>query len=123
MNCSKHLAPSVKYITDTKEHGHLGFDDALLPLNYFGTFLIECGFPVDKAQIMKYLPLKRLPIAVHDYLVNYLETPKSLMGCCRDALRRRFIGRNIHRYVEISNCPKKIKDFILMKQLLFPRDF
>ena len=85
------------------------------------TFLLECGYKIaghklhDVLDEISNTESKSIEVA---YIINYLEIPRSLQTCCRNTLRNHFRGRYIHRFVEVSGCPKKIKDFILLKDLL-----
>ena len=110
------------YIADTREHGVYGYDDDLLPINFNVPFLIECSFPADKSSMLKSLSNLKLPTTESEYLVKYCEGkyPRSLMVSCRDSLRRHFKGKSLHKYIDMSGSPQKIKDFILMKSLLYP---
>ena len=109
------------FITDVREHGKFGHDGEDLALNYVYPFLLECGYKIPR-RILQYVldeisntESKSIEVA---YFINYLETPRSLQTCCRNTLRNHFRGRYIHRFVEVSRCPQKIKDFILLKDLL-----
>ena len=52
------------------------------------------------------------------YLTTCLECPRSLRLLSRDTLRRHFKTNQIHKYMSVSNVPKKLKDFILLKTVL-----
>ena len=52
------------------------------------------------------------------YLQQMLDNPRSLKHRCRDVLRKHLQGRKIHRYAEVIDMPKQIKDFILFKPVL-----
>ena len=52
------------------------------------------------------------------YIKNYLDTPRSLLAYCRNSLWKNFRGRYLYKFVEVSGCPEKIKDIILLKYLL-----
>ena len=112
---------SYNFITDVREHGMYGHDGEDLALNYFYPFLLECGYKIPR-RILQYVLDKKSNTesrSIEDaYIINYLETPRSLLTCCRNTLRNHFRGRNIHRFVEVSGCPQKIKDIILLKDLL-----
>ena len=112
---------SYNFITDVREHGMYGHDGEDLALNYVYPFLLECGYKTPRRKLHDVLDEKSntesesIEVA---YIINYLETPRSLQTCCRNTLRNHFRGRYIHRFVEVSGCPQKIKDFILLKDLL-----
>ena len=112
---------SYNYITDVREHGMYGHDGEDLALNYVYPFLLECGYKIPRRTLHDVLDeksntkSKSIEVA---YIINYLETPRSLQTCCRNTLRNHFRGRYIHRFIEVSGCPQKIKDFILLKDLL-----
>ena len=116
-----YLVRSYNYITDVREHGMYGHDGENLALNYVYPFLLECGYKIPRRELQNFLDeisnteSKSIEVA---YINNYLETPRSLQTCCRNTLRNHFRGRYIHRFVEVSGCPQKIKDFILLKDLL-----
>ena len=116
-----HEFESYDFITDVREHGRYGHDGEDLALNYVYPFLLECGYKIPRRKLHDALDeksnteSKSIEVA---YIINYLETPRSLQTCCRDTLRNHFRGRYIHRFVEVSGCPKKIKDIILLKHLL-----
>ena len=112
---------SYNFITDVREHGRYGHDGEDLALNYVHPFLLECGYKIPRRKLHDVLDeisnteSKSIEVA---YIINYLETPRSLQTCCRNTLRNHFRGRYIHRFVEVSGCPEKIKDIILLKDLL-----
>ena len=58
----------------------------------------------------------------HEHVEEYLERcssePRPLMLRCRDVLRTRFPGRQIHRYVSVMDIPERISDFLLLKSIL-----
>ena len=55
---------------------------------------------------------------VKEYLERYSSEPRPLMLRCRDVLRTRFPGRQIHRYVSVMDIPERISDFLLLKSIL-----
>ena len=116
-----HQFRSYNFITDVREHGMYGHDGEDLALNCVYPFLLECGYKIPRRKLQNYLDeisnteSKSIEVA---YIINYLETPRSLQTCCRNTLRNHFRGRYIHRFVEVSRCPQKIKDIILLKHLL-----
>ena len=116
-----HRGESYHYITDVREHGLYGHNGEDLALNYLCPFLYECGYEIPRCILLEILHRKfkkDSKSAELAYINNYLETPRSLQTCCRNTLRKHFRGRYIHRFVEVSRCPKKIKDIILLKNLL-----
>ena len=116
-----HEVRPYNYTTDVREHGMYGHDGEDLALNCVYPFLLECGYDIPRCILHDVLDEKSntesesIEVA---YIINYLETPRSLQTCCRNTLRNHFRGRYIHRFVEVSGCPQKIKDFILLKHLL-----
>ena len=109
------------YITDVEQHGVYGHNGEDLVLNYLCPFLLECGYDVPRRCLFDILmkkPDKESKLAEQAYINNYLDTPRSLLVCCRNSLRKHFRGRYIHRFVKVSGCPQKIKDIILLKSLL-----
>ena len=116
-----HQVRSYNFITDVREHGMYGHDGEDLALNCVYPFLLECGYDIPRCILHDVLDEKSstesesIEVA---YIINYLETPRSLQTCCRDTLRNHFRGRYIHRFVEVLGCPQSIKDIILLKDLL-----
>ena len=109
------------YITDVEQHGVYGHNGEDLVLNYLCPFLLECGYDVPRRCLFNILMKKsdkESKLAEQAYINNYLDTPRSLLVCCRNSLRKHFRGRYIHRFVQVSGCPQKIKDIILLKSLL-----
>ena len=106
------------YIMDGKEHSMFGHEgDKSYPFNFIGPLLIECGFPYRKDILLEAME-KQLHPAEHTYIQKYLDTPRSLKLSCRDVLRKRFQGREIHKFAENITIPSAIKNFILLKYLL-----
>ena len=109
---------SGTYHTDCKEHGlFVSADQHDFALNFIGSFFIECGFPVRRYVLLDSLT-KQLHPAELAYIQNCLDTPKPLTVNCRNALRTHLKGHKIHRFVDAVECPSKLKDFILLKDLL-----
>ena len=107
-----------EYLMDGEEHSLFGHDkDNNFYLNFLAPLFIESGFPYERLLLLNSLELQLHP-AEHSYLQSCLDTPRTLTLRCRDVLRRHFIGRQIHRFVEQSSVPKPLKDFLLMKPLL-----
>ena len=116
-----HRGESYHYITDVREHGLYGHNGDDLALNYLCPFLFECGYQLPRSTLLDILDKKLnkdSKSTERAYIINYLETPRSLQTCCRNTLRKHFRGRYIHRFLEVSGCPQKIKDIILLKHLL-----
>ena len=106
------------YIVDAKQHGRCGYDDDdNFCLNFMGPFLKECGFPVSRQSLLHSLNGDLHP-SVRAYILKYIESPMPLKVICRDTLRRHFKGRLIHRLAEQSQCPRDIKNFLLLNSLL-----
>ena len=110
-----------KYQMDAAEHGIFGFDHVQdtnnFALNFIVPFLMECGLPVERKTLLKALeePLHPAEVA---YIKDYLCKPKMLTVACRDTLRKHFKGCSLHHFLENSGCPQKLKDIVLLKQLL-----
>ena len=123
-------------IADAREHGVYGHDGEDLVLNYLCPFLLACGYDVPRRCLLDILDRasdRKSKSADHAYfknypdtpnsaeiafIKNYLDTPRSLLAYCRNSLRKHFRGRYIYKFVEVSGCPQKIKDIILLKYLL-----
>ena len=105
------------YQADVKEHGKFGYDQQDFALNFITPFLMECGLPVTRNELLKTLDEPLHP-AEHAYIQRYLHEPKLLTIYSRDTIRKHFKGCSLHKFLETSDCPQKIKDFVLMKQLL-----
>lgn len=108
---------SGSYETDAKVHGLFGHDGGNLAFNFMGPLLIESGFMFTREILRKFTD-KYLHPSELDYLADCLNNPRSLLASCRDVLRREYKGQMIHKFVHISEGPKKIKDAILLKHLL-----
>lgn len=114
---------ALEYIADVKEHGLFGYDNEdTFALNFLGPFLMECGFPANRPDLEQLLcQYNKSPYNLHPaevaYIQRYIETPRSLVVICRDSLRKHFGGRKIHKFVEHTGCPQKIKDIILITQI------
>ena len=110
----------IEYIMDSKEHFLISEDNYLW--NYTLPLLIESGYII-KPRILKELTKysvsrQRLHPIERKYLTTCLECPRSLQLLSRDTLRRHFKTNQIHKYMSVSNVPKKLKDFILLKTVL-----
>ena len=89
-------------------------------LNFIGSLLIECGFPRTTADIlMKGEKLGPNEVA---YIQQSIHEPRALKLCCRDSLRRHFRGRCLHQFVEDVVIPNRLKDYILLKDVLLCLD-
>ena len=108
------------FLMDGQEHGLFGHDSQeTFAFNFFVPLLMESGFPLSiEARRRLESENASLHPAENAYIVDYLETPCTLMLCCRNTLRRHFKGRQLLRFVEQSKVPEKIRDFILLKALL-----
>ena len=110
-----------EYQMDAVEHGIFGFDHVQdtnnFALNFIVPFLMECGLPVERKTLLKALeePLHPAEVA---YMKDYLCKPKMLTVACRETLRKHFKGCSLHHFLENSGCPQKLKDIVLLKQLL-----
>ena len=109
---------SGAYILDVEEHSVFSTEDGYA-LNFITPLLIECGFIYSRSILLTALG-KRLESEEQDYFRYYLDNPRSLQMSCRDALRKHFKNRGIHRFVSrlAAKIPKNIQDFILMKGIL-----
>ena len=112
------------YVTDGKLHALF---DASCSLNWAFNFttplLIECGFPFNRTYIRQHpglghLPGRSLHPAVKEYLEQWLGNPPQLTKICRDVLRKYFVGKKIHKFVETIILPEAIRNFILLKPVL-----
>ena len=102
---------------DAKEHSFLYDDPQNLCFNFSVPLLIESGFSVQQGNIEEVLQ-KPIHPSVKAYLQNCLDVPKALKQLCRNTLRKYFKGREIHKYVRLSNIPESVRDFILLKTIL-----
>ena len=105
---------------DGQEHGLFGHDSQeTFAFNFSVPLLMESGFPLSiEARGRLESENASLHPAENAYIVDYLETPRTLKLCCRNTLRGHFKGRQLLRFVEQSKVPEKIRDFILLKALL-----
>lgn len=112
----------IPLVMDGKEHAVVGYDDdECFPFNFMAPLLLECGYSVgDNEAALEAINAfeDSLPPEEVDYINFYLDTPKSLQCCCRNSLRRHFKGASIHRFLAVSEFPKVLKDYILLKPLL-----
>ena len=107
------------YKMDGKQHslfGHDHQDD--FALNFIVPLLLECGFPLLSYGLQMPLEHRKLHPAEKDYIQRYMCTTRSLKVGCRNALRKHFQGRKIHKFVEQSELPSSVDDFLLLRSLL-----
>ena len=103
----------------------LNGDDKFFDLTFQALLLIECGFPIPNFTCGYIQHMKEvLHPSKFEYIQNYIENPRPLKLGCRDVLRHHYKGRIVHQFVEKSNLPQSLKDFILLKPLLkyVPKD-
>ena len=111
------------YHMDAREHGLFEDNDPDgFVYNFMGPFLIECGFPFTSSLLRQCLD-KQLHSTELDYIQQCLVSPRRLTLSCRDSLRKHFKGHKIHKYLDITECPQSVKDFILIKRLLETSDY
>ena len=79
---------------------------------------MECGFPISQNNLMTSLNAELHP-SVRLYIQNYLESPRPLKMICRNVLRKHFKGSTVHEYMTLFKCPRGIKDFVLLKPLVY----
>ena len=108
---------SGAYKMDGLVHSRYGHDGKSFALNFAAPLLLECGYPVDNVALHEALDMK-LHEEELEYIRRYLNNPKSLKLSCCIALRAKFKGRAIHRFVEAANLPQRISDLILFKHAL-----
>ena len=107
------------YIMDGRKHGLQGHVNSDFALNFMVPFFIECGFALMNDFHEEYEKEKdSLNPEEQVYIQQCLQTPRSLLLLSRCSLRRHFNGRRIHRFVEMVNIPKTVRDLILLKPLL-----
>lgn len=118
---NKRTCSTIKgnYLADSKEHPFCELiDDSFNPLHYFAPLFIESGFPYTRQKAEDALD-KPLAHAEVGYLRFCMQSPRTLKLSCRDVLRKTFMGRKLHLFVESLNIPTSIKDFVLLKDILF----
>ena len=109
------------YKTDAREHGLYGHDGCSnFALNFIAPFLLECGFPATRGVLLESLE-KHLHPAEHGFIKDFLDCPRSLKSHCRNALRKYFKGRDIHKFMDASDCPEKLKEFVLLETVCLCR--
>ena len=87
------------------------------PFCFPPVLLIECSFPVTRNVLLMALDDDLHPVEL-DYIRTCLDRPRRLTHRCRDVIRMSFKGQTLHTFVETSEIPSKIKDFILIRWLL-----
>ena len=109
----------IPLVMDGKEHAVAGYDeDECFALNFMAPLLLECGYSVTDnwaAREAIRSSERLLPPEEVEYINSYLGTLKSQKYCSRNSLRRYFKGASIHRFVAVSEIPKVLKDYILLK--------
>ena len=115
-----HKVLNGSFVPDGQRYGRFGYNyHGDFALNFFVPLLIESGFPVSREFMNNlFFKIKPLPLPLRDYILNHLSTPRSLKLCCRDTLRKAYKGRQIHSFVTMTEMPKSLKDYILLKPLL-----
>ena len=100
----------------------IAFDDCMFILimaeqmKFCGPLLINCGYRYrPKTELLATLDPHQLHPAELEYLRHQRDTPRSLKFSCRDIIRKYFAGRQIHRFADITNIPKILKTFLLLK--------
>ena len=108
---------------DGKVHSLFGHDDAdSFALNFIGPLLIECGFPTTKTSIHLKADKEMLDPTEVAYIQRSINEPRALKLCCRDSLRRYFRGRCLHKFVKSAVIPNRLKEYILLKNVLLCLD-
>ena len=96
------------YIMDANYH--FLFNEENFALNFILPLFIECGFQLEKNFIDSILHNENIAEKFHpaetEYLMKFLEHPRSLQLCCRDSLRRHFKNRQIHKIYVNFKCSK-----------------
>ena len=109
------------YELDVKEHGIFGFDGTGFALNFARPFLLDSGVEIPRQTLERDLETRHP--AECDYILKYLDSlnePKRLANICRNTLRGHFRGPRLYKYLDMTICPSKIRDFILMNYSLLP---
>ena len=108
---------SHSYMMNGLVQSPYGHKEGQFALNFAAPLLLECGYPANHALLHEALD-KDLHDEELEYFRQYLSKPKSLKRSCCFALRSKFKGRAVHRFVEAANLPQTISDFILFKHVL-----
>ena len=125
---------NMGYVMDAKLHGRFGHDDENVCFNFLVPFLIECGFHVsmddravldsltdgllhDEGLLLDFEEPK-LQSEELKFIKHFLQSPRSLKQGCRTALRRHYVGSQIHKFVDLVAMPRQVKDYILLKPMM-----
>ena len=143
---SDHFIQPGTYVMDATLHNDVfastlpllieaGFKYSVSALRDLVESFEDCSAPdnsqTSSAEFSDVIYVRRAPRALcshkelsinHEHVKEYLERcssePRPLMLRCRDVLRTRFPGRQIHRYVSVMDIPERISDFLLLKSIL-----
>ena len=117
-----------RFLMDAQYHSRLVHAEEEFTLNFLVPLLSYCGVQCSANVLMSHKKSLAMSLfifvdeylhpAEDVYLKQMLDNPRSLKLRCRDVLRKHFQGRKIHRYAEVIDMPKPIKDFILLKPVL-----
>ena len=108
-----------EYQMDVQLHCIFGYDDSdSFVLNFLAPLLLESGFILTQEVCCELFEHKILHPKEMEYIKEYMSFPRSLKVCCRESLRRHFKGRQIHKFVDQSDIPQSVKDYILLRPLL-----
>ena len=107
-----------KFLMDGKLHGLYGHNGTS-ELNFYSALLIESGFPLpsDFHNNPDILTENKHP-AICAYLKRVMEMPFTLKHLSRNDLRKHYVWRQIHTFVDKTHLPQSIKNYILLKYLL-----
>ena len=112
----------MSLVMDSKVHAMFKHDGKRdFALNFTGPLLIECGCPYSFNHYYEFLGRfgeRALQPAENEYMCQIKDSQKTLAIMCRDVLRHHFKGPQIHSFVKQCNIPQKIRDFILLKNVL-----
>ena len=119
---SKWMSDNLKFpqifLTDAKEHSVFGHNDGSdYALEFTAPLLLECGYTAERKTLVDALD-RNLHPDVLMYIRAYIDTPRSLKLRCRDVLKKHFKGSLLHQFVEKSQIPRHVKEFILIKTIL-----
>ena len=103
------------YVLDMITHAHSGHTEQAL--HYMVPLLMECGCRFKTAELLKATE-RRLHCEEIKYIKKYINEPRPLVKQCIDVLRRHFKGQNSHAYVERTCVPLRLKNYILLKDIL-----
>ena len=109
-------------VIDSKKHAVFKHDDSQeFALNFTAPLLIECGCPYSIDTYNEYIGRygeNALQPAENEYICQMKDLQKTLAIMCRDVLRQHFKGPQIHDFVKKCRLPQRIRDFILLKNVL-----